>query len=92
MSSKKRVIVYTDGACAGNRGLSGFCVVLTYGDHRLELSGGYCRTTNNRMELMGPIKGLEALNQNCRVSLPSDSQYVVQDTEKGWAKRWRGNA
>ena len=66
-------------------------MVLIFGEHRRELSGGYRRTTNNRMELMGPIKGLEALNQSCRVTLHSDSQYVVEGIEKGWAKRWRGN-
>ena len=66
-------------------------MVLILGEHRRELSGGYRRTTNNRMELMGPIMGLEVLNQSCRVTLHSDSQYVVEGIEKGWAKRWRGN-
>ena len=91
MASKKHVVIYTDGACTGNPGPGGYGVVLIYGEHRHELSGGYRRTTNNRMELMGPIKGLEALNQSCRVTLHSDSQYVVEGIEKGWAKRWRGN-
>lgn len=93
MVSKKHIIIYTDGACTGNPGPGGYGVVLIYGEHRRELSGGYRRTTtnNNRMELMGPIKGLEALNQSCRVTLHSDSQYVVEGVEKGWAKRWRGN-
>ena len=91
MVSKKHVIIYTDGACTGNPGPGGYGVVLIYGEHRRELSGGYRRTTNNRMELMGPIKGLEALNQSCRVTLHSDSQYVVEGIEKGWANRWRGN-
>lgn len=91
MVSKKHVIVYTDGACTGNPGPGGYGVVLLYGDHRRELSGGFRRTTNNRMELMGPIEGLQALNQSCRVTLHSDSQYVVEGIEKGWAKRWRGN-
>ena len=91
MASKKHVIIYTDGACTGNPGPGGYGVVLIYGEHRRELSGGYRRTTNNRMELMGPIKGLQALNQSCRVTLHSDSQYVVEGIEKGWAKRWRGN-
>ena len=67
-------------------------MVLIYGDHRRELTGGYRHTTNNRMELMGPIKGLETLNQTCHVTLYSDSQYVVEGMEKGWAKRWRGNS
>ena len=91
MTQPKHVDIYTDGACTGNPGPGGYGVVLIYGDHRREFSGGYRRTTNNRMELMGPIKGLEALNQSCRVMLYSDSQYVVEGIEKGWAKRWRGN-
>ena len=91
MVSRKHVTIYTDGACTGNPGPGGYGVVLIYDEHRRELSGGYRRTTNNRMELMGPIKGLEALNQSCRVTLHSDSQYVVEGIEKGWANRWRGN-
>ena len=91
MASKKHVIIYTDGACTGNPGPGGYGAVLIYGEHRREISGGYRLTTNNRMELMGPIKGLETLNQSCQVTLHSDSQYVVEGVEKGWAKRWRGN-
>ena len=91
MAHQKHVTVYTDGACIGNPGPGGYGVVLMYGGHRRELSGGYRRTTNNRMELMGPIMALEALNQSCRVTLHSDSQYVVEGIEKGWAERWRGN-
>lgn len=91
MASKKHVIIYSDGACTGNPGPGGYGVVLIYGEHRRELSGGYRRTTNNRMELLGPIKGLEALKQSCRVTLHSDSQYVVEGIERGWAKRWRRN-
>ena len=91
MASKKHVIIYTDGACTGNPGPGGYGVVLIFGERRRELSGGYRLTTNNRMELVGPIKGLEALNQSCRVTLHSDSQYVVESTKEGWAKRWRSN-
>ena len=91
MASKKHVTIYTDGACTGNPGPGGYGVVLLYGKHRRELSGGYRRTTNNRMELLGPIKGLAALKQNCRVTVHSDSQYVVDGIEKGWAKSWRRN-
>ncbi|MDE2715713.1 MAG: ribonuclease HI [Chloroflexota bacterium] len=91
MESKKHVVIYTDGACTGNPGLGGYGVVLIYGEHRRELSEGYRLTTNNRMELLGPIRGLEALNQSCKVTLYSDSQYVVEGIEKGWAKRWRKN-
>ncbi len=89
MDQPKHVEIHTDGACTGNPGPGGYGVVLKYGDYRRELSGGFRRTTNNRMELMGPIKGLEALNQKCRVTLYSDSQYVVEGIEKGWARRWR---
>ena len=91
MDVKKQVTMYTDGACIGNPGPGGYGVVLKYGAHRREFSVGYRRTTNNRMELMGPIKGLEALKQRCHVTLYSDSRYVVDSIEKGWAKRWRDN-
>ena len=91
MTSKRHVTVHTDGACTGNPGPGGYGAVLEYGDHRRELSGGYRRTTNNRMELMGPIKCLESLKESCRVTLYSDSRYVVDAVEKGWAKRWRAN-
>ncbi len=91
MESKKHVVVYTDGACTGNPGPGGYGVVLIYGKHRRELNVGYRLTTNNRMELLAAIKGLEALKQSCKVTLYSDSQYVVEGIEKGWAKRWRKN-
>ena len=91
MATKKQVTIYTDGSCLGNPGPGGYGVVLKFGEHRRKLSGGYRRTTNNRMELMGPIKGLESLNQRCRVTLHSDSRYLVDSIEKGWAKRWRNN-
>ena len=91
MTSKRHVIVHTDGACTGNPGPGGYGAVLEYGDRRRELSGGYRRTTNNRMELMGPIKSLESLKESCRVTLYSDSRYVVDAVEKGWAKRWQAN-
>jgi ribonuclease HI len=91
MSTSKRVTIYTDGACLGNPGPGGYGVVLLYGDHRRELSGGYRRTTNNRMELTAAIKGLAALKKPCEVELFSDSEYVVNAVEKGWARRWRAN-
>ncbi len=91
MASKKHVTIYTDGACIGNPGPGGYGVVLIRGENRREFSGGFRRTTNNRMELMGPIKALDALNQSCRVTLHSDSKYVVDAIEKGWARRWRDN-
>ncbi len=87
----RRVTIYTDGACIGNPGPGGYGVVLLSGEHRKELSGGYRRTTNNRMEMLAAIVGLEALKERCHVTLYSDSQYLVNAVEKGWAKKWRAN-
>jgi ribonuclease HI len=87
----KDVTIYTDGGCSPNPGPGGYGAILIYGAHRRELSGGYRHTTNNRMELMGAIRALEALKQPCNVALWSDSQYVVNGIQKGWAKRWRAN-
>lgn len=89
IESRKAVFVFTDGACLGNPGPGGYGAILQYGDHRRELSGGYRKTTNNRMELMGAIKALEALTQRCDVTLVSDSEYVVNSLSKGWARGWR---
>ncbi|MBI4203326.1 MAG: ribonuclease HI [Chloroflexi bacterium] len=86
-----RVTIYTDGACLGNPGPGGYGVVLLSGPNRKELSAGYRLTTNNRMELMAAIAGLEALTQPCRVALISDSQYLVNAMDKGWAARWKAN-
>lgn len=85
------VEIHTDGACLGNPGPGGYGVVLRYGEARRELSGGYRRTTNNRMELMAVIKALAALKEPCRVVLHSDSRYVVDAMEKGWAAKWQAN-
>ena len=87
----KEVRLYTDGACLGNPGPGGYGAVLDFGTRRKEISGGCRWTTNNRMELMSVIKGLEALNERCKVSVFSDSKYVVDALSKGWAKRWRAN-
>lgn len=87
----KQVTIHTDGACSGNPGPGGYGVVLRYGEYRRELSGGFRLTTNNRMELMGVITGLRSLTERCRVTLFTDSQYVVEAVSKGWAKRWRAN-
>jgi ribonuclease HI len=84
-----QVTIYTDGACLGNPGPGGFGVVLLHGRHRRELSGGYRLTTNNRMEVMAAIAALKALKHKCRVELHSDSQYLVNAMQKGWARRWR---
>ena len=85
------VTIYTDGACSGNPGPGGYGAILMYGEHKKELSGGEAVTTNNRMELMGVITALKALKRSCTVHLYTDSQYVVNAIEKGWAKKWQAN-
>lgn len=87
----KEVIIYTDGACSGNPGPGGYGVVLLYGDVRREMSAGYKDTTNNRMEILAAIIGLETLKFPCKVKLYSDSRYLVDAIEKGWVKRWKSN-
>jgi len=83
------VIIYTDGACSGNPGPGGYGVVLMSGKHRKEISEGFRLTTNNRMELMAVIKGLEALKrQGTPVKLYTDSQYVANAVNKGWVFDW----
>ena len=91
MNIQKQVVIYTDGACSGNPGPGGYGVVLLFGEHRKELSGGFRKTTNNRMELLGAIEGLRALKERCSVKLHTDSQYVVNAIEKGWAAKWKAN-
>jgi ribonuclease HI len=89
--SLKEVTIYTDGACLGNPGAGGYGVVLLYGQHRKELSGGFRLTTNNRMEIMAAIVGLMALKTKCAVTLHTDSQYLVNAIIKGWAQQWQKN-
>ena len=85
----KHITMYTDGACTGNPGPGGYGTVLLYNNTRKELSGGYRKTTNNRMEIMAALAGLRSLKETCRVILYSDSRYVVDAMSKGWAERWR---
>lgn len=85
----KEVTIYTDGACSGNPGPGGYGTILIYGPHQKELSGAYDNTTNNRMELMAVIKGLEALKEPCQVTVYSDSRYIVDAMNKGWVTRWQ---
>lgn len=87
----KQVTIYSDGACSGNPGPGGYGVILSCSGVKKELSGGYRHTTNNRMELMGAIAGLEALKERCSVTIVTDSRYLVDGIMKGWAKRWRAN-
>ena len=88
-SSMKTVTLYTDGACSGNPGPGGWAAILMFGQFKKELSGGERDTTNNRMELTGVIEGLKALKEPCIVELYSDSKYVIDALEKGWAVGWR---
>lgn len=87
----KQVTIYTDGACTGNPGAGGYGAVLIYGEHRKEIAGGYQLTTNNRMEMMAAIAALKSLKHRCAVTLYSDSKYIVDAVNKGWAKRWQTN-
>ena len=87
--AKDLVSMYTDGAARGNPGPGGYGVVLLYKGHRKELSAGYRHTTNNRMELLAVIVGLEALKRkNLKVKVYSDSRYVVDAINKGWLMEW----
>ena len=87
----KTVTLYTDGACSGNPGPGGWGAILEYKGTEKELSGGAANTTNNRMELTAVIEGLKALKEPCTVELYSDSKYVIDALQKGWAESWRSN-
>lgn len=93
MSDSTEVIMYTDGACSGNPGPGGWGVVIRFGEHEKELYGGEPDTTNNRMELMAAIEGLNGLKRPCTVALYTDSSYVkngITQWLKGWkAKGWK---
>lgn len=89
--SLKHVTLYTDGAASGNPGPGGYGIILEFQGKRKELSGGYRRTTNNRMELLAAIVGLEALKERCEVTLYTDSAYLVNAINEGWAQRWRAH-
>lgn len=87
------IIIYTDGASSGNPGPGGYGVVLKYGPHRLEKSEGYRLTTNNRMELLAVITGLESLKiPGSKVVIYTDSKYVADSVEKGWLFQWEAKA
>ena len=85
----KNVIIYTDGACSGNPGPGGWAAILQYKDKSRELSGGDPETTNNRMELMGVISALQALNEPCEVELFTDSQYIANAINLRWLQSWK---
>ena len=85
----KQIEIFTDGACSGNPGPGGWGAVLRYKQYEKELSGGEAQTTNNRMELTALIAALEQLKEPCEITLCSDSKYVIDGLQKGWAKGWR---
>jgi len=88
---EKHVELYTDGACSGNPGPGGYGAILSYNGREKELVGGEEMTTNNRMELTAVIVGLEALKEPCNVTVYSDSKYVVDAMNQGWAEKWHDN-
>lgn len=85
----KEVQIYTDGACRGNPGPGGWGAILVCGEHKKELSGGEPSTTNNRMELLAAIYALEQLKYPCAVTLTTDSKYLCDAINKGWAVSWK---
>lgn len=87
----KEVILYTDGACSGNPGVGGYGAILIYKGKERVISGAEGMTTNNRMELMAVIKGLEALKEPCKVDIYSDSAYVVNAFLQDWITNWQNN-
>lgn len=88
----KEVIIYTDGACSGNPGPGGWGAVLFYGEHRKEISGGEENTTNQRMELTAVIEALKVLKvTDWKVSIYSDSAYIVNAQKQGWIDKWLTN-
>ncbi len=89
--NKKRVTLYTDGACSGNPGAGGWGAILLYEEHRKEISGGEAETTNNRMEMTAVIEGLKLLRYPCAVDVYSDSAYTVNAFTEGWVYVWEKN-
>ena len=86
-----KITMHTDGACSGNPGPGGYGTVMQFGERRNELSGGFRKTTNNRMELLAVIEGLQSLKRPCEVTVFSDSKYIVDAVNQGWARRWQAN-
>ena len=91
MAQVTEVTIYTDGACSGNPGPGGWAAILIAGNYKKELSGGEALTTNNRMELSGVINGLRALTRPCKVTIYSDSAYVVNAFNQNWIGKWMTN-
>ncbi|MDE0837463.1 MAG: ribonuclease HI [Kiritimatiellae bacterium] len=95
MDSEQHISIYTDGACSPNPGPGGYGVIIEHNGHVVELSGGFSNTTNNRMEILGAIRGMAALTEDqvARgvVAIYSDSRYVVDMFNGGYAEKWRAN-
>ncbi len=91
MDTPNPVTIYTDGACLGNPGPGGYGVIVRNDGRRIEKSGGFRLTTNNRMEITAAIVALETLPERCKVSLYSDSSYLVNAMTLGWVKNWKKN-
>lgn len=85
------VLIYSDGSSLGNPGPGGYGVIMKWKDQELKLSQGFRKTTNNRMELLGPIIALKKLKKSENVIITTDSRYVIDGIEKGWAKKWQQN-
>lgn len=85
----QQIIIYTDGSSRGNPGPGGYGAIMQYGTSKKEISGGFRKTTNNRMELMAVIAALRALKKDgLNITVFSDSQYVVRAVQEGWLKNW----
>ena len=91
MENKDDVIIYTDGACSGNPGKGGWAAILIYKGNKKEIFGAEPDTTNNRMELTGPIEALKLLKRPCNVQIYSDSAYLVNAFAQGWIYNWNKN-
>ncbi len=90
-NERKNVKLYTDGACSGNPGPGGYGAILIYKGIEKEISGAENNTTNNKMEIMAVIKGLEMIKEPCNVTVYSDSAYVVNAIQMGWLRNWKKN-
>lgn len=85
----KEITIYTDGACSGNPGPGGWAAILIYNGHEKEISGYEENTTNNKMELRAVLEGLKALKEKCRVTIYTDSAYIVNAFQQGWIRNWK---
>lgn len=90
-SDPSRIRIYVDGACSGNPGPGGYAALILDGESETQITGGYRRTTNNRMELMAVIAGLDTLERSSSVTIFCDSLYVVKAVNQGWVRRWQAN-